>query len=102
MSQVRRCDRCGTIFSELERGWQTYTATTMEDDPQTGNPVEIRQAMDACPSCALVPRRVFDRETTATLEGRARDARIAQLERENGLDDDTGTFVQEEEGKAKA
>ena len=95
MSHVRRCDKCGTIFSELESGWQTFTATTIEEDAN-GNQQEIRQAMDACPSCALKPKRTFERETQAAIEGRMQDARIAELERKVGMDEETGTFTNDE------
>jgi hypothetical protein len=85
------CDKCQTIFSELEVGWQTFTAVSMEED-DNGNPVERKQAMDACPSCALVPKRQFDRETRALASGESTEARIAKLERQTGLDPETGTF----------
>lgn len=101
MSHVRRCDKCGNIFSELETGWQSYTATTVQED-ERGLPMEIKQAMDACPACALVPRRQFDRETHALTEGRARDARIARLERENGMNVEDGVFEEAPEGVQKA
>ena len=54
MSSVRMCDKCGQIFSELESGWQTYEATTIED-LQTGERKRVTRAMDACASCAMVP-----------------------------------------------
>ena len=54
MSSVRMCDKCGQMFSELESGWQTYEATTIED-LQTGERKRVTRAMDACASCAMVP-----------------------------------------------
>ena len=91
MSHVRKCDRCGEIFSELETGWQTFQATTMIEDDH-GAVTEQRVSMDACPACAIKPKRTFEREREALLAGREQEARIAQLEREVGLDNETGTF----------
>ena len=91
MSHVRRCDKCGNIFSEVESGWQTYTATTMIED-ENGGTKEVKQALDACPSCALVPRRQFARETDAVLDAREQDARIAALERQTGMNVEAGQF----------
>lgn len=91
MSHVRMCDKCYTVFSELEDGWQTFQATTMRRDDD-GNLVEVNVRMDACPSCSLVPRQQFAKEVAATQDGRELDARIAKLEREAGIDEATGTF----------
>jgi len=91
MSHVRRCDKCGNIFSEIESGWQSYTATTMIED-ENGGTKEVKQALDACPSCALVPRRQFERETRAVIDAREQDARIARLERQTAMDVEEGTF----------
>lgn len=85
MSKPRICDKCDTVFSELEDGWQSFTATTNRIDPDTGEVVEVRQAMDACPACAVMPRRQFRKELEAKQAGDDLGARIAKLERETGL-----------------
>ena len=54
MSSVRMCDKCGAVFSELESGWQTYSATTTIED-QDGGRRTVTRAMDGCAGCALVP-----------------------------------------------
>lgn len=73
MSSVRMCDKCKTVFSELDDGWQTYQATTVVYDDD-GEAKTIHQRMDACPECASVPVRRKRSET---------EKRIDQLEREN-------------------
>jgi hypothetical protein len=65
------CDKCQKVFSEMEPGWQTYEATTMDEDDD-GRPFSRSLRMDACPECAIVP-------TTR------KERRIAQLEREAGI-----------------
>lgn len=94
MSHVRMCDKCYTVFSELEDGWQTFQATTMRRD-ENGEAVEVNVRMDACPSCSLVPRQQFTKEVEAAQAGRELDARIARLERESGIDPESGTFVKQ-------
>lgn len=84
MSRPRICDRCNSVFSELEDGWQAFTATTVKKD-ENGKPVEIVQAMDACPSCALAPTRVFTKELRANQADNELQERIARLERETGV-----------------
>jgi ferredoxin len=91
MSQVRMCDRCNEIFSENEDGWQTFTATTMKED-ENGVSRPISMAMDACPSCAMIPKKQYEKEQKALAAGKEQEARIAKLERQVGLDDETGTF----------
>lgn len=91
MSHVRMCDRCGEVFSENESGWQTFTAATMVED-ENGVQRSINQQMDACPSCAMVPKRVYEKETKALAEGKQQEARIAKLERQVGINEETGTF----------
>lgn len=54
MSSVRMCDRCGSVFSELAEGWQTFTGTTFRKDDK-GARVSVNQTLDACPSCAIAP-----------------------------------------------
>ena len=49
------CDRCGTVFSELDSGWQTYQATTTVEDDETGQRHQVTRTMDACRGCAIVP-----------------------------------------------
>jgi hypothetical protein len=73
MSSVRMCDKCKTVFSELDDGWQTYEATTIIYDDD-GKPQTIHQRMDACPDCASVPVKRKKSEI---------EKRIEQLEREN-------------------
>lgn len=84
MSSVRMCDKCNTVFSELEDGWQTFSATTVRRDDD-GRSVNVQATMDACPSCAMIPPRQFRRELEATQEGNALQANIAKLERETGI-----------------
>ncbi len=52
MSSVRKCDRCGRIFGELEDGWQTFLARTMKRD-ENGRLQARDVSMDACPSCSM-------------------------------------------------
>lgn len=52
MSQVRMCDKCGRIFSELADGWQTFTVVTKKKDDH-GRVRDELVAMDACPECAF-------------------------------------------------
>lgn len=92
MSHVRMCDRCNEIFSENEEGWQTFTAATMVED-EHGVMKPVNMAMDACPSCAMVPKRQYEKEQKALSAGQAQEARIAKLERELKMDDETGSFT---------
>lgn len=92
MSSVRMCDKCGTVFSELEDGWQTFTARTIKRQ-KDGSQKSIDAAMDTCPSCAIMPVQQFQAELEAAKEGDELQARIAKLERENGMDADTGLFT---------
>lgn len=78
------CDKCKTVFSELEDGWQTFSATTIRRDDE-GRSINVQATMDACPSCALVPTHQFRKELQAVQEGDALQASIAKLERENGI-----------------
>lgn len=73
MSSVRMCDRCGTIFSELDSGWQTFSATTVSEDDD-GNRKTVSVLMDACPACALETPKTRRQRRTAELE---RDAGVA-------------------------
>lgn len=84
MSSVRMCDRCHTVFSELEDGWQTFQATTMKRNDQ-GRMEPVSQMMDACPSCSLVPQKEFQKELQAHADGDEQAERIAKLEREVGI-----------------
>lgn len=86
MSQVRMCDRCNEIFSENEAGWQTFTAATMVED-ENGVMKAVNMAMDACPACAMVPKKQYEKEQKALAEGKEQEARIAKLEREVGMKD---------------
>lgn len=90
MSTVRMCDKCGTIFSELEDGYQSFTATTVKRD-ENGMTHNVQQAMDACPSCALIPKHQFQKELEAVASGDELQARIAKLERETGIADSAPT-----------
>ena len=85
MSSVRMCDKCFTVFSENEDGWQTFTATTTKYD-ENGDPRQVNQRLDACPSCALVPAKQFQKELEAHRTGTPLDERIAKLERENDIE----------------
>jgi hypothetical protein len=84
------CDKCKTVFSELEDGWQTFTVNTMKLDEE-GRRVPLQQALDACPSCALIPQHQFQKELDAAREGDELQQRIAKLERETGIDKKTTT-----------
>lgn len=95
MSHVRMCDRCSNVFSENEDGWQTFTATTMKEN-EDGVQVPIQMAMDACPSCAMIPKKQYEREQQALAAGQLTEARIAKLEREVGMNDETGAFDKKE------
>jgi hypothetical protein len=53
MSSVRCCDKCGTIFSEREEGWETYTAKRMVRGKETRERYSESVALDVCPSCAM-------------------------------------------------
>lgn len=64
MSSVRMCDRCGTIFSEIASGWQTYRATTVKRDAEKGTSYTVEVAMDACPDCSVNP--LIDAQTPRT------------------------------------
>lgn len=86
------CDKCGTVFSENEDGWQTFTATTTKYD-DSGQARQIQQRLDACPSCSLVPKRQFAKELEAHMNGDEQAQKIAKLEREVGIDEETGTFA---------
>jgi hypothetical protein len=65
------CDKCQTIFSELDLGWQSYEAATNTEDAD-GLPITARVRMDACPECAIQPPN-------------RRQRRTRQLEREAGV-----------------
>ena len=74
MSSVRMCDKCQTVFSELDAGWQTYDATTNDID-DAGKAITLHVRMDACPDCAITtPKRLSKRERE-----------IAQLEKATGV-----------------
>lgn len=74
MSHVRMCDKCQLVFSEAELGWQTYSATTVNED-DFGHSTNRTLQMDACHACAFTPLS-------------RRERRIAQLEREVGMEPD--------------
>jgi hypothetical protein len=84
MSSVRMCDRCGSVFSELADGWQSYSATTVlrRKKGETG-PAQTMQTvqMDACPSCAIAPPQDPPALTALAGENDHAFARLA-LERE--------------------
>ena len=84
MSSVRMCDKCKTVFSELEDGWQAFTASTMKRD-DNGRMVPVQQVLDCCPSCALIPEPQFQKELEAAANGEEVQQRIAKLERELGI-----------------
>ena len=54
MSEMRLCDRCGKPFSVLTEGWQTFSGTTFNTNPLTGERRQITLPMDACANCAMV------------------------------------------------
>lgn len=69
------CDRCKTIFSENDEGWQSFTANTMNYD-ENGQVINVPIRQDLCADCAIdTPRR-----GKATAE---RDESIRQLEETN-------------------
>lgn len=85
MSSIRMCDKCQEVFSELDLGWQTYTATTVDEDETTGRQITRTVQMDACPNCAMVPISRKQRK-------------IARLERAAGIEaDPTADFTLPEE-----
>jgi hypothetical protein len=49
------CDRCGSIFSENEDGWQTFQGSTIKRNPLTGERRAETVAMDACRACSFRP-----------------------------------------------
>ncbi len=50
MSSVRMCDRCGSVFSERQEGWTTFTGATRKKD-QDGKWVTVSDTMDQCTEC---------------------------------------------------
>lgn len=53
MSSVRMCDRCHTVFSELENGWQTFQGATFVINGMSGHREQRTVMMDACSRCAI-------------------------------------------------
>jgi len=53
MSAVRMCDRCGTIFSEREDGWATFTGTRVARDQNTGAQRAVTDQQDTCAACTI-------------------------------------------------
>lgn len=57
MSSVRMCDKCKTVFSENDAGWQTFTANTVDYDEE-GRQTSVPIRQDLCAGCAIdTPRR---------------------------------------------
>lgn len=52
MASVRMCDRCGQIFSEKAKGWQTFQGISVDTD-EFGRELNTSVQIDACPSCAI-------------------------------------------------
>jgi len=44
------CDRCGSVFSERQEGWTTFTGATRKKD-QDGKWVTVNDTMDQCTEC---------------------------------------------------
>lgn len=44
------CDRCGTIFSERDEGWSTFSGSTRKRDNE-GKWVTQTDSLDSCPEC---------------------------------------------------
>jgi hypothetical protein len=44
------CDRCGTVFSEREENWSTFSGSTRKKDAE-GKWVTVSDTLDACPDC---------------------------------------------------
>lgn len=83
MSSVRMCDRCGTVFSELADGWQTYQAATFKKDDE-GRRISVSVMMDACPACAInadEPAAVT-RQDDGFFQRQLLEGRVADLEAE--------------------
>lgn len=88
MSSVRMCDKCKTVFSELDEGWQTYTATTLQyDEDDRAKP--ITQYMDMCPACAVTP---IKKRSKAAIQASEQERRIRELEEKVGMNSETGQF----------
>lgn len=86
MSSVRMCDKCNRVFSEREDGWQTFTGSTFRK--VRGKRELVSEVLDMCPDCAIgdiIPDEEQDERKTL-------ETRIAKLERETGMDAETGTF----------
>lgn len=83
MSSVRMCDKCQTVFSERDEGWQTFTGTTMRK--RNGRREPVSETLDMCPACAIGGIMEEDEQT-------ALESRIAKLEKETGMNKETGTF----------
>lgn len=76
MSSVRMCDKCRTIFSENDEGWQTATLQTVEYD-ENGHQFSVPIRQDLCSECAVeTPKRRSKKSSEL-------DARIAHLEASN-------------------
>ena len=93
MSSVRMCDRCGNIFSENEEDWSTFSGTILRRR-ENGSRYNETVNQDACGRCTAGAQPVAPRlaipvqpaEAHSTVKpGHPDYARIAELERENGL-----------------
>jgi hypothetical protein len=77
------CDKCGTIFSENEEDWSTFSGT-MKRRREDGSRYTESVAQDACSKCTngntvLTPR--------LAIPGKPDPARIKTLEQELGIGD---------------
>lgn len=52
VSNVKMCDKCGRIFSELDEGWQAFTVSTRRK-AENGQVRNEMVAMDACKDCSF-------------------------------------------------
>jgi hypothetical protein len=90
------CDKCGNIFSENDEDWSTFTGTRKRRR-EDGSRYTESITQDACPSCtggtqpvtprlALQQAAPFPAAPPAPAGHHPDYPRIAQLERELGMD----------------
>jgi len=78
MSEIRKCDSCGTIFSVLEEGWGTAPVSRQLRNPVTGRMEEHTEQRDSCPNCMTKPTS----EVELHMPGQPDYAKIRRLEKE--------------------
>lgn len=53
MSEVRMCDKCGTIFSTLSENWQTMSMLDRNNKGAGGSALHVQY--DVCAECSVMP-----------------------------------------------